>query len=68
MQSNVTIGAAARAARDETPTARVRRELLYARGLADAGVLSVETMDSISRALTAALADLDELKTPQRSS
>jgi multidrug resistance efflux pump len=68
MQANVTTGVATRAARDETPVDRVRREVSYARRLADAGVLSVETMDSISRALTAALASLDELEPSQRLS
>ncbi len=65
MQANLTTGA--QAAR-ESPTARARREVLYARRLADAGVLSAETLDSISRALTAALGDLDELTEREEAS
>lgn len=58
MQANLTTGA--QRAR-ETPAERARREVLYARRLADGGVPSAETLASISRALTAALGDLDEL-------
>lgn len=59
MQSNVTTLKPAQVVR-ETATDRARREIVYARKLADFDLLSYENQDAICRALTAALRYLDE--------
>lgn len=59
MQSNVTTLKQSPPAR-ETATDRARREIRYARTLADFDLLSYENQDAICRALTAALRYLDE--------
>jgi hypothetical protein len=49
----------------ETPTDRARREIRFARTLANEDALTYETQDAICRALTAALRYLDEAEQPQ---